>query len=286
MKRSKRTGDWIAVLEAGYSLDGDDGAWLAGVLESVAREHWPDRISAAFTFELGATAVVVGDIRIHGPPQIYDRVRASMDGASTEGLDRAFRSGRVVNTISELIFGQIPADEAMFKAVNADVGPDILGIIVHSGDGRGVLINLVLDAPRASTHAERRLWTRCAAHIGAGLRLRTLAPEITTLDSAPNLGPAEACGTPQTSPATPKRGKMNLTGPGSALSCHNRTERGVAVCENSRTPLRPKNEARLAHGCAAIPAANTTVSCTAIPPNLTLERRPTAEGYCARRVSP
>ncbi len=33
-----------------------------------------------------------------------------------------------------------------------------------------------------------------------------------------------------------KRGKMNLTGPGSALSCHNRTERGVAVCENSRTP--------------------------------------------------
>jgi len=186
MKRTKRTGDWIAVLEAGYSLDGDDGEWLTGLLDCVAREHWPDRFSAAFTFELGATgAPNVGDIRVHGPPHIYDRVRASMGGASAEGLDRAFRSGRVVSTISELVFNQLPADKAMFRAVNADVGPDILGIVVHSGDGRGVLINLVLDETRASTLAERRLWSRCAAHIGAGLRLRTLAPEMATLDAAP-----------------------------------------------------------------------------------------------------
>jgi DNA-binding NarL/FixJ family response regulator len=185
MNRTKRTGDWISVLEAAYSLDGDDPAWLAGLLDCVAREHWPDRISAAFTFELNPTGVVVGDIRVHGPPWVYDRVRASMDGASAEGIDRTFRSGRVVNTISELVFGQIPADEAMFKAVNADTAPDILGVIVHSGEGRGVLINLVLDAPRASTPAERRLWTRCAAHIGAGLRLRALSPQMATLDADP-----------------------------------------------------------------------------------------------------
>jgi len=90
-----------------------------------------------------------------------------------------------VNTISELVFGQLPADEAMFKAVNADVGPDILGIIAHSGDGRGVLINFVLDAPRTSTPTERRLWTRCAAHVGAGMRLRAFAPELATLEAGP-----------------------------------------------------------------------------------------------------
>jgi DNA-binding NarL/FixJ family response regulator len=186
MKRTKRTGDWIAVLEAGYSLDGDDGVWLTGLLDCVAREHWPDRLSTAFTFELGATgAPNIGDVRVHGPPQLHDRVRASMDGASVEGLDRAFRSGRVVTTMSELVFNQIPADEAMFREVNADVGPDLLGIVVHSGDGRGVLINLVLDETRARTLAERRLWTRCAAHIGAGMRLRTLAPEMATLDGVP-----------------------------------------------------------------------------------------------------
>jgi DNA-binding NarL/FixJ family response regulator len=73
----------------------------------------------------------------------------------------------------------------MFNTVNADVGPDILGVVIQTGDGRGLLINLVLDAPRASTPAERRLWTRCAAHLGAGLRLRTLALEMATLDAAP-----------------------------------------------------------------------------------------------------
>jgi len=172
------------VLEAAYSLDGDNAVWLTGLLDCVAREHWPDRVSAAFTFELGATGVAVGDIRVHGPPQVYDRVRASMEGASTEGLDRAFRSSRVVSTISELVLSELPADEAMFKAVNTDAA-DILGVVVHSGDGRGVIINLVLDARRASTLAERRLWTRCAAHIGAGLRLRALAPEMATLDGAP-----------------------------------------------------------------------------------------------------
>jgi DNA-binding NarL/FixJ family response regulator len=185
MKRAKRTGDWIAVLEAGYSLDGDEPAWLTGLLDCVAREHWPDRVSAAFTFEMGTSGVVVGDVRVQGPPEVYDAVRASMAGASAEGLDRVFRSGRVVGTISELIFDQFPADAAMFKAVNAQVGPDILGIVVNSGEGRGLLINLVLDAPRASNLAERRLWTRCAAHLGAGLRLRALAPEIATLDAVP-----------------------------------------------------------------------------------------------------
>jgi len=183
--KPRRTGDWIAVLEAGYSLDGDEGAWLTGLLDCVVREHWPDRPSAAFTFEMGAAGVVVGEIRVHGPPQIYDRIRASMAGASAEGLDRAFRSGQVVSTISELVFGELPADADMFKTVNADIGPDILGIVVQSGDGRGVLINLVLDEPRASTLAERRHWTRCAAHIGAGLRLRALAPEMASLDAAP-----------------------------------------------------------------------------------------------------
>jgi hypothetical protein len=34
MKRTKRTGDWIAVLEAGYSLDGDAGDWLSGDMEN------------------------------------------------------------------------------------------------------------------------------------------------------------------------------------------------------------------------------------------------------------
>ena len=51
-RSGKDWGDWIAVVEAGYSLDGDDAAWLAKLLERVSHEHWRDRSSAAFTFDL------------------------------------------------------------------------------------------------------------------------------------------------------------------------------------------------------------------------------------------
>jgi DNA-binding CsgD family transcriptional regulator len=185
MSRTQRTGDWIAVLEASYSLDGDESTWLAGLLDCIAREHWPERTSAAFTFDLNATGVVVGDVRVHGPPEVYDRVRATMRNASAEGIDRIFRTDRVVGTMTEFVFNQLPDDEAMFRETNAGIAPDILGVVAHSGAGRGVVVNLVLDAPRVSTPAERRRWTRCAAHIGAGMRLRALAPQLATLDGAP-----------------------------------------------------------------------------------------------------
>ncbi len=185
MSRTKRTGDWIAVLEASYSLDGDESAWLDGLLGCIAQEHWPERVSAAFTFDLNSGGVVVGDVSVHGPPEVYQAVHASMKGASAEGIDRVFRPGQVVGTLSELVFDQLPADEARFRETNAGIAPDILGVIAHSGAGRGVVVNLVLDAPRASTPAERRRWARCAAHIGAGMRLRALAPQMTTLDATP-----------------------------------------------------------------------------------------------------
>jgi len=181
----KRSGDWIAVLEASYSLDGDDPAWLDGLLDCVAREHWLDRLSAVFTFDLTPTDVNVREVRVHGPPEVYQSLYASMNGASPEGLNSVFRIGSVVGTMSELVFGHLPDDERMFEEASAGVASDVLGVIVHSGTGRGLVLNLVLDERRASTPAERRRWTRCAAHIGAGIRLRTMIPQLASLDAAP-----------------------------------------------------------------------------------------------------
>jgi DNA-binding NarL/FixJ family response regulator len=185
MRSSRRpVGDWISVLEAGYSLEGDDPAWLTNLLDCVAREHWSGQVSAAFTFELKPDGVDVGDVRVHGPAEIYDRVHATMNTASARGLDRVFRSGQVVSTISEMVFGEIPGEEAGFRAINTGI-EDILGVTVQSGSGRGLQLCLVLDAVRAATAAERRRWTRCAAHLGAGLRLRALGPAMASLDAAP-----------------------------------------------------------------------------------------------------
>ena len=181
---ARRTGDWIALLEAGYSLDGDDPAWLARLAECAARQHWQDRVSVAFTFDLGATGLTMKDLHVHGPPEVHAHVRAAMQGASAQGIDLLYRGKVVVGTMSELIFSQLPDDQAMFREATAGTVADALGVIAHSGTGRGVVLNNVLDAPRNTTPAERRRWTRCAAHIGAALRLRALAHRL-SLDAAP-----------------------------------------------------------------------------------------------------
>src|SRR3984957_12217650 len=184
-RSGKRVGDWIAVVEAGYSLDGDDSAWLAKLLERVAGEHWRDRGSAAFPFVLGATGVAVRDGTVHGPPEIHDHLRGSLAVASAEALDRAYGSSSVaVGTVSELIF-HLGDNEAMFKKINSGFTADVLRVTAHSGTGRGLGLTLLLDEVRRSTQAERRRWARCAAHIGAGLRLRAMAPQLGTLDGEP-----------------------------------------------------------------------------------------------------
>lgn len=184
-RSEKRVGDWIAVVEAGYSLDGDDSAWLANLLERVTCEHWRDRSSAAFTFDLSATGLAIRDVTVHGPPEIHDHLRGSLAVASAEALDRAYGSTSVaVGTVSELIF-HLGDNEAMFKRVNSGFTADVLRITAHSGTGRGLGLTLLLDEVRKSTPAERRRWARCAAHIGAGLRLRAMAPQLGNLEGEP-----------------------------------------------------------------------------------------------------
>ena len=183
---SMRAGDWIAVLEANYALDGDDPSWLKGLLDRIAAEHWRNGVCAAFTFHLSATTVAIRDLAVHGPLGMDENVRATVNGLSADGINRTYRTGRAVGTFSENIVGQLADEEAMFREINAGVAPDILGVIAYSGaGGRGLSLNLILDAPRRSTPIERRRWTRCAAHMGAGLRLRAMADQLATLDAAP-----------------------------------------------------------------------------------------------------
>jgi DNA-binding CsgD family transcriptional regulator len=184
-RSSERAGDWISVVEAGYWLDSDDRTWLAGLLDCIAREHWRDQISTAFTFDLTSKGFTLRDVTIHGPPEIDDHLRASLAVVSPEGLNLAYGSGCApVGTVSELIFHRA-ADEETFKRTNSGVVEDVLRVVAHSGTGQGVGLTLVLDKVRKSMQTERRRWTRCAAHIGAGLRLRAIAHQLGSLDGKP-----------------------------------------------------------------------------------------------------
>jgi DNA-binding CsgD family transcriptional regulator len=116
---------------------------------------------------------------------LHDVIRAISQKMSVQGADLLFRSGRAVSTVSERIFEHLSADKAAFQSAAGNIAADALGVVVHSGAGRGVVFTHGLDAPRATTPTERRLWTQCAAHIGAGLRLRMLASKLASLDAAP-----------------------------------------------------------------------------------------------------
>jgi DNA-binding NarL/FixJ family response regulator len=178
-------GDWISVVEAGYSLDHDDAAWLARLLECIASEHWTDRSSAAFTFDLRPSGLAIRDVAVHGSPEIQDHLRGSLEVASPEALNQAYGSkSAAVGTVSELIF-HLGDNKAKFDEVNAGFTTDVLRVAAHSGTGSGVGLTLLLDEVRGSTPNERRRWTHCAAHIGAGLRLRTMAAQLDSLDGKP-----------------------------------------------------------------------------------------------------
>jgi DNA-binding CsgD family transcriptional regulator len=187
MARSPRkpAGDWISVVEAGYSLDRDDSGWLARLLECIASEQWRDRSSAAFTFDLRPSGLAIKDVAVHGPPEIQDHLRCSLEVASPEALNEAYGTkSAAVGTVSELIF-HLGDNKAKFDQVNAGFTTDVLRVAAHSGTGSGLGLTLLLDEVRGSTPNERRRWTYCAAHIGAGLRLRGLASQLGSLDGKP-----------------------------------------------------------------------------------------------------
>ena len=184
-RSGKRAGDWIGVVETGYALDDGDTTWLAKLLARIIHEHWPDQRAAAFSFDLSAVGLTIRDVTAHGPPEIHDHLRSSLAVASSEALNRAYGSSSVaVGTVSELIF-HLGDNEAMFQRVNSGFTADVLRIVAHSGTGRGLGLTLLLDEVRRSTQTERRRWARCAAHIGAGLRLRAMAHQLESLDAKP-----------------------------------------------------------------------------------------------------
>jgi DNA-binding NarL/FixJ family response regulator len=187
MAGAARSGDWIAVLEAAYALDGDDAEWMDRLIGSVRREHWQNQTSVGFTYDSRATEIVAENVCVRGRSEVIEAVNATMSGMSGPGADVLFRSSRTVVTVSDLMSSLLPQDDTeLFRNATANgVAPDVFAAIAHSGAGPSAVVSRVLDAPRSPSLAERRHWTRCAAHIGAGLRLRALAPELTSLDAAP-----------------------------------------------------------------------------------------------------
>jgi DNA-binding NarL/FixJ family response regulator len=166
--------DWIGLMEAAYGLGGSGQDWLTAVIDAALPViAIPGAPVSAYTFRVTPTAFTLLDIAVAGPPQIADMTRRTNEAAAPAEIDQLYRTGTYGGTLSELIFRRFPAARGRFLEQTGGLVRDVVGWCSHSGDGRGIMLNISLADERATRPEERRRWARAGAHLAAGLRLRS-----------------------------------------------------------------------------------------------------------------
>jgi len=164
--------DWIRIIEAAYTLDGSDSTWLERLVASAV---------PALDAGNGVTAQIVrttpGDValeavHVSGQRASKRLVERAIADASAEAVDRVYRSGITAGTLSEVLFAKVPGAAEAFERSNEGRFRDSLGIVAYTGLDHVVALNTPLTERHRMSRAERLRWTRIAAHVGAGFRLR------------------------------------------------------------------------------------------------------------------
>jgi len=163
---------WVSLLEATYDLSGDVDAWLGGILEAASPLLDAGQGVAAQLFRLGPREVVIERAVLLGPGEVAPLALATVEAAAPEAHDLVYRSGIPAATMSEVVWSRLPQEAETFAAATGGRFRDAIGIIAHTGTGAGLGLNSPLETERRMTAAERCRWTRVAAHVGAGLRMR------------------------------------------------------------------------------------------------------------------
>lgn len=189
-----RRSDWISVVEAGYNLEGNDSQWLRRVLDQVSPLLGRGTNLLGWTFCFTPTTFTLGSFSEGAPKALTYVARMSHALATEKSLDLTYRTGVVIATASELVFPQLPDMHRMFKSLLKGRMRDLLVINCQSGMGSGVSMGVLLKEASRATNQERRRWPQIAAHIGAAIRLRSMAAEL-SLDSPKVEAVLESSGT-------------------------------------------------------------------------------------------
>ena len=178
--------DWVALIEAGYDLDGNEEVWLKSVLDQASplfdRGWWPGLATYRFT----PTTLGIEHAVTHGPSRLVKFLQDSADSAivSSRAIDLVYRSGVQIGSMSEQVFSRLPEQREFMRRHTKGLYRDVLGIKALTGQGRGLMMTRLFFKTIIPTALERKRWPLMVSHLGAGLRLRTLAESL-TLNSKP-----------------------------------------------------------------------------------------------------
>ena len=164
--------DWIEPVEAAYELAGDLQSWLNGVLARTAPHLDRGDGVLAYGFSRRASLPRLNLQASHAAgPGLLAAHAAALSSAAGHDARRVIEgAGTAFSSLSEFLFTRLPDEGERYFAQTGL--RDAIGLSVETATGYG--ISIVAPArERCATRAdERNRWTRIAAHLGAGLRLR------------------------------------------------------------------------------------------------------------------
>ena len=181
--------DWISLVEAAYSLEGDVSSWSDGVLAACGSLLGSERGLVACHFRRTETDFEIESIHTRPRFGAEAAVRGILgsDGARV-ARDLVFRRGAEFACLSEQVPERADCMSETFRRLSGGRFADGCGGIAHSGEGRAIAIGVPLRERRASNPVTRERWSRVAGHLGAGLRLlhalRSSDSEEAVLDPA------------------------------------------------------------------------------------------------------
>ncbi|HSQ66601.1 MAG TPA: helix-turn-helix transcriptional regulator [Polyangiaceae bacterium] len=176
-------GDLVSVIEAAYRLDGDDGSWLARLVDRAARAGLDRGLGTCGMFyELDGERVHVSSPVGRGtPPGSIEALRALEVEAPSEITYRfikeatAATGGRATcaTMSSRLKVGNHIREIDVHQRFLAPLGiVDFMSVAATEPAGYGCLVGAPLGEVSSVRRGEAVAWSRVAAHMSAGMRLR------------------------------------------------------------------------------------------------------------------
>ncbi len=175
--------DWIAILEAAYSLEADFPAWLQQIAETSAPILDRGQGTAAMAFQTQTDGVALRHLAMaRGPADAVAVTNRVVLESPASTIEAVFRSGTPAGTVSEVI-GAMPGSSEIerFRRISSGRGADGVGCVAHAGGGAGLAIMAPVAELGTMPPSERARWRQVALHTGAAYRLR-LALESLSLD--------------------------------------------------------------------------------------------------------
>jgi DNA-binding CsgD family transcriptional regulator len=168
--------DMIDVVEAAYDLQLDEQGWLSGLVRKVA-PHLDQGFGVSLSTYAPGTLPSESLLETLGMP---DRVRAAMLGyaralpADFARGNTAWGSRRVVTYTQRL--GLTPSQGETYSGFVRHMHPvgvkDFLGVLSLDPTGHAIWFGAPTPETRRPTSQECAVWSRIAAHVSAGARLR------------------------------------------------------------------------------------------------------------------